>query len=75
MSSKLPVVAAGIMLRALKRAGFVLIRTRGSHFFLAHKDGRKTSVPVHAGTTIKPGTLKGILEDINWSNDELRRRL
>ena len=30
---------------ALKRAGFVVLRVRGSHHFLRHSDGRATVVP------------------------------
>ena len=37
---------------ALKRAGFVVLRIRGSHHFLRHADGRATVVPCHAGETI-----------------------
>ncbi len=34
---------------ALDKAGFQVIRVRGSHHFLCHSDGRRTVVPVHAG--------------------------
>ncbi|MEA2663562.1 MAG: hypothetical protein QOI11_506, partial [Candidatus Eremiobacteraeota bacterium] len=49
MGTKQPVVTGSAVLRALKRVGFVVSRVSGSHHFLAHPDGRKTSVPVHAG--------------------------
>ncbi|GAC1411935.1 MAG: hypothetical protein NVSMB64_22040 [Candidatus Velthaea sp.] len=60
------------MIGALKRAGFNVIRTRGSHQFLAHEDGRTTTVPSHGKTTLKPGTLRGILRDVAMSTDDLR---
>jgi predicted RNA binding protein YcfA (HicA-like mRNA interferase family) len=75
MSIKQPVVTGNAVLRALKQAGFVVSRVNGSHHFLAHSDGRKTSVPVHAGATLKPGTLHGILRDVAMTADDLRRNL
>ncbi|MBN1943445.1 MAG: type II toxin-antitoxin system HicA family toxin [Phycisphaerae bacterium] len=38
--------------KALRRLGFELVRTKGSHHFLRHSDGRCTVVPVHRGETI-----------------------
>ena len=46
-------------------------RTRGSHVFLSHPDGRTTTVPVHSGETIGPGLLRAILRDVELSVDEL----
>jgi predicted RNA binding protein YcfA (HicA-like mRNA interferase family) len=37
------------VIAALRRAGFVVLRVRGSHHFLQHPDGRRTVVPVPAG--------------------------
>ena len=48
---------------ALKRAGFVFLRVRGSHHFLRHADGRATGVACHARETIGPGLMSKILRD------------
>jgi predicted RNA binding protein YcfA (HicA-like mRNA interferase family) len=45
--------------RALKRHGFVELRQTGSHLIM-RKDNRTVVVPQHK--TLKPGTLKGIIE-------------
>jgi predicted RNA binding protein YcfA (HicA-like mRNA interferase family) len=45
------------LIRALAKAGIAVIRVQGSHHRLRHKDGRITTVPVHAGETIGPGLL------------------
>ena len=74
MGAKLPVVVGDQLLRALMRAGWSKIRTKGSHVRLAKGD-RFTTVAVHAGRTIPPGTLKAILEDIGLTPDELRKLL
>jgi len=59
------------LISALERAGFEVTRTKGSHRFLRHADGRATTVPVHAGETIGPGLLSKILRDTKTSRDEL----
>ena len=51
------------VIAALKRAGFAVVRVKGSHHFLRHPDGRATVVPVHGGETIGPGLLAKILKD------------
>jgi predicted RNA binding protein YcfA (HicA-like mRNA interferase family) len=58
---------------ALQLVGFVVVRTRGSHIFLRHPDGRATVVPVHSGETIGPGLLAKILRDVRLSRDEIAR--
>lgn len=74
MSGKLPVVTGDRLLRALKRAGWIELRAKGSHVRLTKGD-RFTSIAVHAGKTIPPGTLKAILEDVGLTSDELRALL
>ena len=59
------------LIRALKRDGFVVIRTQGSHHRLRHGDGRVTTVPVHAGETIGPGLLAQILRDCDITHEQL----
>ena len=60
------------MVRFLRQQGFELIRTRGSHHYLARED-LKTSVPVHGNQTLKIGTLRGILRDVQLSPGEFRK--
>ena len=54
---KLPSLTGKQLIAALGTFGFEVIRTRGSHRFLRHPDGRATVVPVHAGETIGAGLL------------------
>ena len=63
------------LLSILRQAGFEVIRIKGSHHFLRHPDGRATVVPVHAGEDIGTGLLGKILKDIEWSDDDLRKRV
>ena len=76
MSVKFPAVEGGRLVRALERAGFDVIRVRGSAHIMYHrKTQRMVSVHVHQGRTIKRGTLSGILADAGLSIDDLRRLL
>jgi predicted RNA binding protein YcfA (HicA-like mRNA interferase family) len=63
------------MIAALRRAGFDLLRVRGSHHVLGHVDGRRTVVPVHAGETLGPGITKAILDDVEMTSEELENYL
>ncbi len=56
---KLPAVKPKIVIRALKRNGFVVHHTTGSHYFLK-KDKLRVSVPYH-NKDLKPGTLASII--------------
>ena len=63
------------LLSALDRAGFEVTRTKGSHRFLRHPDGRATTVPMHGGEIIGPGLLSKILRDTKLSRDDLEKFL
>jgi len=63
------------LLLALKNAGFLLVRVKGSHHFVQHDDGRATVVPVHAGETIGPGLISKILRDCDLSREQLQQLL
>lgn len=69
--SRLPRLKGKELVRLLERAGFGIVRTRGSHVFLRHTDGRVTTVPVHSGETIGPGLLRSILHDVEMSAEQL----
>ncbi|MGI8967378.1 MAG: type II toxin-antitoxin system HicA family toxin [Limisphaerales bacterium] len=58
--------------RALRRLGFVQIRQTGSHLIL-RKDSRTVVVPQHK--PIKPGTLKGVIEQAGISVEEFVAQL
>jgi len=53
--TRIPHLKGKELVRILERIGFEILRTRGSHVFLKHADGRVTTVPVHAGETVGPG--------------------
>jgi predicted RNA binding protein YcfA (HicA-like mRNA interferase family) len=72
---KLPVVSGTEVVRALKRAGFVVDRQRGSHVTLWHPGQRRAvMVPLH-GEDLPPGTLRSILRQSGLSVEDLRKLL
>lgn len=75
MSEKLPRITGKQLLTALSTLGFEVVRTRGSHHFLRHGDGRTTVVPVHDRETIGPGLLGKILRDCEATREQLREVL
>ena len=58
--------------RALKRLGFVQLRQTGSHLIL-RKVHRTVVVPQHK--PLKPGTLKGIVEQAGLTLEEFVEEL
>ena len=68
---RIPRIRGRELIAALQRAGFAVLRVKGSHYFIQHPDGRRTVVPVHAGETIGPGLLNKILKDTELTREEL----
>jgi predicted RNA binding protein YcfA (HicA-like mRNA interferase family) len=73
--SKLPRIDGKTVVGALVKAGFQVTRTKGSHHFLRHADGRVTVVPVHSGETVGPGLLSKILNDSDLTREEFEEFL
>jgi predicted RNA binding protein YcfA (HicA-like mRNA interferase family) len=71
----LPQITGAELVNALEKAGFIITRQRGSHVQLRRTvpDGTICTfpVPVHAGKTIKRGTLHGILRKAGLSVEDL----
>jgi predicted RNA binding protein YcfA (HicA-like mRNA interferase family) len=60
------------VIRALERAGFVVVRIRGSHHIMAHKDDprRFTNVPFHTSRDLPRVTLADIIKQSGLTLDE-----
>ena len=72
MTSRLPSLKATDVVRALKKGGFIELRSSGSHLRLAHATDpkRQTTVSVHRGKDIPRGTLHDIIKQAGLSVDE-----
>ena len=72
--SRLPILTWQQVTTALKRAGFVFDRQKGSHMVYYHPETDRTVViPRHR--EIKAGTLREILRESNLTREEFRRLL
>lgn len=66
----LPVCSGAEAIRALKRAGFVEKRQKGSHVSLSGPDGQRLVVPLHK--ELRAGTLRAIIRQADLTVDEFR---
>ncbi len=74
--TKLPTLSGERVVRALKRAGFVELRQKGSHVSLEKRSGEnvfRTVVPMH--NSLAKGTLADILKQAGLTVDEFRELL
>ena len=69
--SNFPAISGKQLVKILKRFGFEVIRTKGSHNFLRHPDGRSTTVPVHSNETLGTGILSKILKDCELNRNDI----
>lgn len=72
MSPALPVVTARVLIRALLRLGFSVVRQKGSHVHLRHavEKARRVTIPYH-NRDIAKKTLLSILKQAKLSVEEL----
>ena len=62
--SKIPVLTSKRVARALKKAGFIEDRQKGSHLIMINsKIGARTVIPMHSRRIIKKSLLHGIISD------------
>jgi predicted RNA binding protein YcfA (HicA-like mRNA interferase family) len=69
---KLPDTSGQNVVKALQRAGFEVVRIKGSHYRLVHKidTKRATTVPVHGGRSLPKGTLRDIIDQAGLTVEE-----
>jgi predicted RNA binding protein YcfA (HicA-like mRNA interferase family) len=67
-------ITARRFIRALEVDGFVLQRIRGSHRIYRRPAGGRVVVAYHAlSDTFPVGTLRSMLADAGWGDEDLRR--
>jgi predicted RNA binding protein YcfA (HicA-like mRNA interferase family) len=72
MTKRLPSVTAREIMRALERAGFQQVRSKGSHRVFQHRDNpkRRTMVADRGARDIPPGTLRAIIRQTGLTVEE-----
>jgi predicted RNA binding protein YcfA (HicA-like mRNA interferase family) len=73
--SRLPIVNFKTMDRLLHRLGFELVRSKGSHSFYRHSDGRTTTLPNHPGRDLARPLVREILREIDLTPDAFIAKL
>jgi predicted RNA binding protein YcfA (HicA-like mRNA interferase family) len=73
MSAKLPQIKGERLVNALKKIGWYVDRTSGSHVIMKNenKPRHRVVIPVH-GRAVKTWTLNKILKDAELSVEELK---
>ena len=66
-------ITADELIRALEKDGWVQDIGIGAELAYRHDDGRIAIIHYHPRKTYGPKTLKGLLEDMGWSVDDLKR--
>jgi predicted RNA binding protein YcfA (HicA-like mRNA interferase family) len=62
------------LISALIRDGFGYDRGDGSHQICYHPDGRRVTVVFHGGnSTFRRKTLKSMIEQAHWTEEDLKR--
>lgn len=77
MTPRFPVVTAKQVIRVITHLGFEFSRQAGTSHAIYRRasDGKRTVVPMHAGSTIKRKTLKAIIDDVGITIEEFRNLL
>ena len=75
MTEKLPRVTPAEAIKVLECAGFLLGRQSGSHKIYKNKEGKRVTVPYHAGRTLHPKVLQSIMRDANLTVEMFKKLL
>jgi predicted RNA binding protein YcfA (HicA-like mRNA interferase family) len=67
---KLPVLSGEELIKLLKKAGFQVLRQKGSHVSL-QKENHNAVVPLH--DELSPGTLMGVLSQCGLKKEDLQK--
>ena len=67
--AKLPVLSGKELVKFLTKAGFQVVRQKGSHVSL-QKENYKTVIPLH--NELAKGTILGILKQCGLSKEDLQ---
>lgn len=67
MTERAPRVTAQEIIKTLEKNGFSKVRQSGSHQIFRNAEGKRVTVPYHAGKILHPKLFKSILNDAGWT--------
>jgi predicted RNA binding protein YcfA (HicA-like mRNA interferase family) len=68
--TKLPSLTGEQVVKGLNKAGFEVLRQKGSHYYMSHNDGRATVVPIYKGESLGRGLLRKIIRDVELDRED-----
>ena len=68
---RLPVITGKDAVKVFTKFGYVIVKISSSHYNMK-KEGNpiRISVPVHAGKTLRPGTLRALIRSSGITKEE-----
>jgi predicted RNA binding protein YcfA (HicA-like mRNA interferase family) len=63
------------LIKILERAGFKIIRQKGSHVIMMNNKKTRIVVPVHPGKDVKSGLIRAIIKEAGLSKEEFLKLL
>lgn len=73
--SKIPPLDPQKLIKILQKAGFKLIRQKGSHVILMNDKRVRIVIPVHPGKDVKPGLVRAIIREAGITREEFLKLL
>jgi predicted RNA binding protein YcfA (HicA-like mRNA interferase family) len=73
---RIPSIRAREVARVARSMGFIFDRQKGSHaVYYRAADKRRIVIPMHGAKDLKPGTLRGIINDMGLTVEEFTDKL
>jgi predicted RNA binding protein YcfA (HicA-like mRNA interferase family) len=73
--TRLPIVKFKTMEKVLLNLGFKITRSKGSHVFYRHPDGKTTTLPNHPGRDLSKPLIREILREIEITPEQFLKEL
>jgi predicted RNA binding protein YcfA (HicA-like mRNA interferase family) len=63
------------IIKVLEKAGFKVVRKKGSHVIMINDKGTRIVVPVHPGKDVQPGLVRAIIKETALSKEDFLKFL
>ncbi|MEM2123267.1 MAG: type II toxin-antitoxin system HicA family toxin [Candidatus Bathyarchaeia archaeon] len=63
------------LIKVLQKAGFRILRQKGSHIIMIDDKETRVVIPVHPGKDVKPGLTRAIIKEAGLSREEFLKLL
>jgi len=70
---KIRPLSAQKLIKILQKAGFRIIRQKGSHVIMINDRNVRIVIPVHPGKDVKPGLIRAIIKEAGLSRQDFFR--